>query len=167
MTAPAPHADTDRVDPSTATTPTVPAPPDRRRRARRAGLAALAVAAVSVGGLLTVAQTGAQAAGSPQVRQAAASPAVAGRNGWQGKFTYALPAGSGGVFFHYGCGVGFVPRAGGWSVNGVGQAGVKIVGEGPRWDTNYGEYFWTLLWPGGAPSGVTIDFDVFCTKAPI
>jgi len=137
------------------------------RTSLKNGLAVAAIGTAFVAGTLNTG-VGAQAASpAPAVRQASVTPNVAGRGGWQGKFTFALPAGSGGVFFHYPCATGFVPRAGGWATNATGQAGVKIVGEGPRWDTGYNEYFWTLLWPAGAPAGVTIDFDVFCTKAPI
>ena len=42
----------------------------------------------------------------------------------------------------------------------------QLLMNGPRWDQNYGEWAWSFVWPGGAPSGLTIDFDAYCVNGP-
>ena len=130
----------------------------------------LATAALAAGAITGGTLGGADAAPAKGKIVEASAPASAhakpGKVGWQGAFTYSLPTGSGGVFFHYPCPSGLVARSGAWSVNSPGQAAVRVVGEGPRWDQNYTEWFSTLLWAGGAPSGVQITYDVYCTRTP-
>jgi hypothetical protein len=88
--------------------------------------------------------------------------------GWQGAFTYAVPQGSSGLFFHYGCPATTLVENGGFAFNSVGQAqDYPLTFNGPRLDENpafFGEWGWGFNFPGGAPANMTITFDVRCVK---
>ena len=103
------------------------------------------------------------------VTASAQAVAKAGASGWQGDYSYAVPTGTGTLFFHYGCPAGFFARSGGALPDAVSQNIVRFISEGPRHDlgtSNYVEWFWLYQWPSGAPAGSTVNFDVNCTKKP-
>lgn len=88
-------------------------------------------------------------------------------SGWQTPSTFAVPTGETSLFYHYPCpsNAGVVWN-GGYSMNSIGQTSEVYLGfNGPRLDespVSYAEWGWHFYWPGGAPAGITITFNVFC-----
>lgn len=106
-------------------------------------------------------------------RVSALSSALSG--GWQGRFTYDVPAGVPGVFFHYPCPTGTVAANGGFATNLAAAPGLILQHNSPRLDLDapgrYAEWSWTFAWPSsGAPTGSQLYLDAFCvgsgTPAP-
>lgn len=95
---------------------------------------------------------------------------VAGGRGWQGKFTFNVATGLGGLFFHYGCPAAFpVAQSGGFLPNSAAAAGLVFLGNAPRLDltpTGYNEWAWSFRWPAGAQAGAAINFDAYCVAGP-
>lgn len=131
-------------------------------------VAALGVAAGAFAIVATA--TSAHASGTGHVARissvsaAPARPAVAGHVGWQGTSTYSVPTGAGSLYYHYSCPTGLVVQSGGFQI--VGVVSGALTADGPRGDSNYTQWLWYFTWPGGAPHGVSIAFDVYCTKGP-
>jgi hypothetical protein len=118
---------------------------------------------------VTVAATFASATTRPGTHHtsvsAAARPAVAGGAGWQGDYTYDVAAGLTGLYFHYSCPTGMVASNGGYSASDLAGK-IRVTTDSPRWNSGDNQWQWAFDWPGGAPSGDTIDFDVYCTAGP-
>jgi hypothetical protein len=99
-----------------------------------------------------------------------AAPAKAGA-GWQPNSTYAVPPGTGSLFFHYPCPASFpVVWNGAFAfsaANGNQTQQVYLQYNGPRLDetpVNYGEWGWHFFWPSGSPNPTHITFSVFCQR---
>jgi hypothetical protein len=131
------------------------------------------IAAVTVTVTAAAAATGAATIASATARpgthhtsvSAAAHPAVAGRAGWQGEYTYNVSTGLPGLYFHYSCPTGMVAGSGGYSATDL-AGNLRVITDSPRWNSGDNQWQWAFKWPGGAPRGEAIDFDVYCTAGP-
>jgi hypothetical protein len=140
----------------------------KKRVAALAVFAAVAVAAV----FAVTAFASSSKAGSGQFVSASpqgVSPAAGALGGWQSDFVYAVPAGIGGVFFHYPCPGTKIANDGKFAVDfsDPSASTVHLLGQGIRTDVPGGhEYFWNISWqPGSAPSGSHITFNVHCGRS--
>src|SRR5262245_22150914 len=123
-----------------------------------AGIGAIAMTSLASGGGFVV-------SASP-VSASAPSPNLLVDLGWQGDFTYSVPPGIGGLFFHYPCPNGLTPDAGKFLVDFGDPAAnsVHLIGEGLRTDVASHEWQWNINWFGaGAPAGSHIVFNVHCS----
>jgi hypothetical protein len=154
----------------------------RSRSSRITGRLALLVAALAVAaGAFAAAATAtpAQASGTHHVAKvisvsaASPNPAAAGRVGWQGTRTYNVPPGLGSLNYHYACPTGLVALNGAYAIIGVpAQAtggGDTVAADRP--DSNYSQWAFNFNWQlsnrgAGAPSGESIQFDLYCTRGP-
>ena len=135
-----------------------------------------AVASVVVVSAITVAGFGLSAASAsthhhakatPRMVTASAPRAKSGKAGWQGVFTYDVPAGAGGLFFHYSCPTGRKAVSGGFNIatTDPSEGTISLIGNQPRSDITplYSQWSWTFVWPGTvSPSGSEIAFNVDC-----
>lgn len=94
----------------------------------------------------------------------------ANRDGWQSPQVYAVPTGTGGLFYHYSCPAGRpVAQNGSFEFDGdVGQLDtVSLTYNGPRYDEStpdYSTWGWFFRWPSNSKAGETITFNVQCEK---
>ena len=139
------------------------------RLARSAAALVVAAAAFAVVTTATSAHAAGPATRSARVGPVAnvsviaapAHPAVAGRaGGWSGPYTYNVAPGLGGLFYHLTCPSGQVPQSGGFQELNVvaGDLGADGLWTGSDNST----WLWYFKWPGGAPSGESINFEVNC-----
>jgi hypothetical protein len=124
---------------------------------------AAAAATLSLAAGLAAAAAPASAAPELFLRANGASGA-----GWQAAAPVSIPAGQGSLFIHYACPGNLIVDSGAYTANSVGQTAQFAVGfNGPRLDESpayFGEWGWTFAFPGGAPSGLVITFDIHCVK---
>jgi hypothetical protein len=88
-------------------------------------------------------------------------------SGWQGDFTYDVPAGISGLFFHYSCSTGHA-ITGAFRLPGAdpSEDTINLVNNSPIQATSpqFSQWGWSFTWSGGtAPSGSEITFDVYCS----
>jgi hypothetical protein len=129
--------------------------------------AAAAMAAIGGGGVAAVAASSSAPLDAAPVH-AGVSAATVGGVGWQADYVYNVPAGAGGLFFHYPCPGNLKPDAGKFLVNFSDPAAnsVHLIGEGIRTDIpGMHEWQWNINWFGAAsPAGAQITFNVHCSK---
>jgi|tagenome__1003787_1003787.scaffolds.fasta_scaffold20589334_1 hypothetical protein len=96
---------------------------------------------------------------------------LVGGHGWQAPFSYSVPPGIGGLFFHYPCPGTLIANSGEFAVDFAdpSAATVKLIGQGVRTDVpGLHEYFWNITWGGAAaPAGSHIAFNVHCLQRKI
>jgi hypothetical protein len=88
---------------------------------------------------------------------------------WTSVATYNVPQGTTSLNYSYPCGSGNIAISGGFYGNSVAQNSSYTVGAiGPRIDESspdYSTWGWHFYWgSGGAPSGTTFNFAVYCQK---
>ena len=96
-----------------------------------------------------------------------AHPSIVGGQGWQADYTYTVPTGASGLFFHYPCPGTLKPDAGKFVVDYGDPAAntVHLIGEGLRTDISSHEWQWNINWfGGGSPAGAQITFNVHCSR---
>jgi hypothetical protein len=134
----------------------------------------LATAALAMSGLGTTALL-TSGAGASSPTYVTASPASSGAStnaltgvGWQSDFSYAVPTGVGGVFFHYPCPGALVADSGKYDVDFGDPAAnsFHVIATGVRTDVaGKHEMMWKINYFGaGAPAGSHIVFNVHCVK---
>jgi hypothetical protein len=141
------------------------------RTSLKVAIGSVAVATViAVAGLgLSVASASTHHAVKPAGRMVTASAPLAksGKAGWQGEFTYDVPPGISGLFFHYDCPSGRKALDGGFGISSTDSsaATISLIGNQARPDISplYSAWGWTFIWPGTvAPSGSEISFNAYC-----
>src|SRR4051794_39681440 len=136
-------------------------------------LVSLTTAALAVAGLGTTAIVTA-GAGASSPAYVTASPTFDGKTaaatgvGWQADFSYAVPTGVGGIFFHYPCPGALVADSGKYDVDFADPAAnsFHVIATGVRTDVaGKHELMWKINWFGAAaPAGSHIVFNVHCVK---
>src|ERR1700733_4573340 len=88
--------------------------------------------------------------------------------GWQGIATYNVTTGLQSLTYTYPCPTTgtTIAHSGSYAMNSVGQSSeVFLTYSGTRLDEpSFKNWAWHFYWPGGAPAGITILFDVYCAK---
>jgi hypothetical protein len=95
-----------------------------------------------------------------------AAPAQAAA-GWQPVETYDVPTGLANLQLGINCPGGLpVAHSGAYAMNNVGQTSqVYLTFNGPRIDIpSYNNWAFHFYWPAGAPAGIAIQYNVYCTK---
>jgi hypothetical protein len=92
---------------------------------------------------------------------------AAAHSGWQGEYTYDVPAGITGLFFHYTCSTGHA-ISGAFRLPGSdpSENTINLVNNSPIEATSpkYSQWAWAFTWSGNtAPSGSQIIFNVDCS----
>ena len=141
------------------------------RASLKAGIASIVViSAITVAGLglsAASASTHHAAKATPKMIVASAPLAKSGKAGWQGEYTYDMPAGYSSLFFHYSCPTGRIAVSGGFNIATTDPSAdtISLIGNQPRTDITplYSQWGWTFVWPGTvSPSGGQISFNVDC-----
>jgi hypothetical protein len=98
------------------------------------------------------------------VSAGALAPGSRAQSGWQGAFTYLVPAGVPSLFFHYACPRSYVAVSG--AFHDLSTPGPDVDGSFPRTDVKpfYSQWGFLFSWPHGAPSGFKMQFNVYCQK---
>jgi hypothetical protein len=131
---------------------------------------AAAVAAFAVIATTTSAHaSGAAARIAPVARvsviAAPAHPGIPGGAGWQGLSTYNVSTGLNALFYHLQCPSGLIVQSGGFQTLGP-VTGTELMADGLWPNADNSTWLWDFKWPGGAPSGESIRFEIYCTTGP-
>jgi hypothetical protein len=92
----------------------------------------------------------------------------AGPNHWIATGTASIPQGTGSIQIGMNCPNGLIASSGAFALNAAGQSTqVSLSFDGPRIDESppaYSSWGWHFFFPGGAPSGVSGLFTLYCVN---
>jgi hypothetical protein len=133
----------------------------------RIGLTLISILALAGLGTAAHAATSGSAPAAAQVATVNVKPSAGAHPGWQAYFTYSVPAGTPGLFFHYACPAGLTAVNGSFRLPGSdpSESTINLVNNSSvaSGSQQFGEWGWTFVWSGGtAPAGSHIVFDVYC-----
>ncbi len=144
--------------------------PESRNKLRwPARIAATLASVLALAGLGTAAHAASSRtpAASGRVLSVNVKAPETGHSGWQGDYTYDVPAGISGLFFHYSCSTGHA-ISGAFRLPSAdpSEDTINLVNNSPIQATKpqFSQWGWSFTWSGGtAPSGSEITFDVYCS----
>jgi hypothetical protein len=133
----------------------------------RTGLTLISVLALAGLGTAAHAATSRSAPAAARVATVNVKSSASPHPGWQAYYTYSVPAGTPGLFFHYACPAGLTAVSGSFRLPGSdpSEATINLVNDSSiaSGSRQFGEWGWSFVWSGGtAPAGSHIVFDVYC-----